>query len=115
MARLTLERNKLKHHQKVGMNLDGVFYPPDSEECQSVFTSVATLQNAMLRNIRPQKKDFQQGPVAEKALIHGYLYSTSSNELQLNVIDISLNDTIELAWKRQLNKLYLKEYLKPQV
>lgn len=44
----------------------------------------------------------------EKALIKAYPYVNHLNEIQLNVVEISVNDDIELAWKRQINKLYLK-------
>lgn len=64
------------------------------------------------RNIAHQKKVFLLGPVQQKALVMASLYLNQSKEVQLHVIDLSLNDEIELEFKRQLNKLYTNEYLK---
>lgn len=110
--RLTTERNKLKRKYEIGINVRGKFYPPDSLECQSILNNISNLHNMMLREMKKHRRVFQQGPIAEKALVHASLYQTAKNEIQLNILDISFDDNIELAWKRQLNKLYLKEYLK---
>lgn len=97
---------------EIGVNVKGTFYPPESQECQNILGSVSSLHHVMMRNVRNQKKEFHLGPIREKALIMASLYLNNDNEVQLYIIDISLDDKIELAWKRQLNKLYLKEYLK---
>lgn len=97
---------------ETGINIKGIFCPPESQECQGILSSVSTLHNVIMRNIKQQKKYFNLGPIREKALVMGSLYLNDQREIQLYIIDISLNDKIELAWKRQLNKLYLKEYLK---
>lgn len=112
-GRLTAERNKLRRKQEVGINLKGIFFPPESQECKTVLDSIANLHIMIDRNIKHQRKSFQLGPVSEKALILASLYRNPADEVQLCIHDISLDDSIELAWKRQLNKLYLKEYLKP--
>lgn len=94
------------------MNIHGRFFPPESNECKSVFKSILVLQNMIHRNLQLQNKEFHLGPIPEKTLILGFPYFNKSNEVQLNVIDISLNDKIELAWKQQLNRIYTNEYLK---
>ena len=107
-----MERNKAKNIHETGINIKGTYYPPESEECQSVIKNVSILHNAMMRNLRLRKKEFHLGPIQKKALILANLYLNNSNEVQLYIIDISLDDKIELVWKKQLNKLYIKEYLK---
>jgi len=97
---------------EIGVNLGGTFYPSESKECQEVLRSVSVLHNKMMLNIRRQNKKFNLGPIQEKALIMAGLYLNQDQEVQLYIIDISLDDKIELPWKRQLNKLYIKEYLK---
>lgn len=68
------------------------------------------------KNLRKKRKTFELGPISEKALILASLYTSQpSKEVHLNVIDISLDDKLELAWKRQLNNLYSRHYLKPKV
>lgn len=112
VAQLTVERNRAKKMQEIGVNVKGTYFPPDSKECQKILQSVSVLHNVVMRNIRRQKKEFQLGPIQEKALILASLYFNNENKIQLHIIDMSLDDKIELAWKQQLNKLYLKEYLK---
>lgn len=108
-----MERNRLKRKKEVGINIKGKFYPPNSSQCQAILRSCSILHNLIAENISAMRKDFQLGPLAKKALVLGNLYTSNKNgKIQMNIIDISLNDKIELAWKRQLNKLYLKEYTK---
>lgn len=112
-GRLTMEKNKLKRTTEVGINIKGKFYPPESSECQAVLRSCTILHSMIARNISEMKTDFQQGPVQKKALVLAHLYVNNKNgKVQLNIIDISLNDKIELAWKKQITKLYIKEYMK---
>lgn len=103
-----MERNKLKRKREVGINIRGEFHAPESQECQSIVNSISILHNIIARNAKQQQKDFKLGPMNEKALIKAYPYTNHLNETQLNVLEISLNDDIELAWKRQINKLYSK-------
>lgn len=97
---------------EIGINLGGTFYPPESEECKEVLRSVSVLHNKTMLNIRRQSKKFNLGPIQEKSLIMARLYLNQGQDVQLSIIDLSLDDKIELSWKRQLNKLYIKEYLK---
>jgi hypothetical protein len=110
---LTVNRNKLRQKRETGININGKFIPPQSEECKSVLKHISIVQNMTFENIRRQRKKFELGPLSEKALVLGSLYKVSTQEVHVNVIDITLNDKLELAWKRQLNNLYTKQYLKP--
>lgn len=107
-----MEKNKLKRKKEIGINIRGIFYPPESDECKSVIDSITNLHHMVSRNLAHQKKHFLLGPVQQKALVMASLYLNQSKEVQLHVIDLSLNDEIELEFKRQLNKLYTNEYLK---
>lgn len=108
-GRLTIERNKLKRKREVGLNLRGEFLAPDTQECKSILRNISILQNVISRNQNSSQKSFQLGPMKEKALIKAFLYPNYSNEVQLNIIEITPNDDIELAWKRQINRLYHKQ------
>lgn len=103
-----MERNKLKRKKEVGINIRGEFHAPESQECRSILNSISILHNIIARHAIQQRRDFKLGPMSEKALIKAYLYSNHLNETQLNIVEMSLNDDIELAWKRQINKLYSK-------
>jgi hypothetical protein len=108
-----MERNKLIRKKEVGINIKGKFYPPESRECKAILRSLTILHSMIARNVSGLRKDFQQGPLQKKALVLANLYTNNKNgKVQLNIIDISQNDKIELAWKRQISKLYLKEYMK---
>lgn len=111
-GRLTLERNKVRQTKDVGINIKGVFHPPESQEYNEIISSIAKVHSAVGRNIKHHKKEFSLGPALKKALIFASLYATNDKQIQLHIIDLTFNDDIELAWKQQLNKLYLKEYLK---
>lgn len=80
--------------------------------CQSIIKSISILQAVTIENVREKKMSFLLGPMVEKALIHASLYKSKEGDVQLYITDISSDDEMELAWKRQLNKLYLKEYLR---
>ena len=108
-----MEKNKLRRKEEVGVNVRGKFYPPDSNECQTVLESCRILNNMTARNIIQRNRNFQQGPLKQKSLVFVNLFTNNRNgNTELNIIDIYPNDKIELAWKRQLNKLYMKTYLK---
>lgn len=111
-GRLTLNKNRLKQKQEIGLNIRGNFLPPESDACQAAFKSIEVLHNIIHRNLQLQRKEFQLGPIPKKTLILGFPYVNLSKQVQLHVVDISLNDKIELAWKQQLNRIYMKDYLK---
>lgn len=106
-----MERNKLKRKKEIGINVGGKFHRPESEMNLSIMKNLSILQAATVRNVREQSMSFLLGPIKQKALIQATPYKNNKNEVQLSIIEISLDDEIELAFKRQLNKLYLKEYL----
>jgi hypothetical protein len=112
-GRLTTMKNKLKRKEEVGFNIKGEFHPPDSPLCRSIVDSCRILHNSIANNLKAKRVDLRQGPQAEKALIFGNLFTNhTTGKIQFNIIDLSLNDHLELPWKRQLNKLYLKTYSK---
>ena len=112
-GRLTMEKNKLKRKEEVGVNIRGKFYPPESKECHNVLESCRILNNMTAKNIIEKRRKFEQGPLKQKCLVFVNLYTNNKNgKNELNIINIYPNDKIELAWKRQLNKLYMKTYLK---
>lgn len=114
-ARLTLDKNWLKQKRKVGLNIRGKFLPPDSVECQSLIKSAAVVQSMTEHNIQHQSKEFPLGPIPEKVQIHGFPYKVGSDQIQLHVVAINRDDKIELAWKRELNRVYENVYLKKTI
>lgn len=80
---------------------------------QNLLESVKMVTRATFREASKLVTQFPLGPMKQKALVLGNLYmSEQEQSLQLNVIDLSPNDDAELAWKRQLNLLYEREYFK---
>jgi hypothetical protein len=112
-GRLTTEKNRLKRKEEVGLNLGGNYFPPDTQLCKSIFSSCQILHNTINKNLKERRFDVQQGPILEKVLVFGNLFTyNESGKIGFNIIDISPNDSLELSWKRQINKLYLKNYSK---
>lgn len=94
------------------MNVRGKYLDPKTNECQNILETVSRFQKMIEKNIVEQTNDYQLGPVAQKALVLARPYKTASNETQLHIYEISLNDNIELYWKNSLNKVYRNQYLK---
>ncbi|CRL00293.1 CLUMA_CG013566, isoform A [Clunio marinus] len=109
--RLNVLNNQLNRAKEIGINLKGTFHSPDSSECQEILQNISDLNSMTSSNIEHMRKVYQLGPIQQKALILATLYKTDENNVQLNMLDMSLNDRIELLWKQQLNRLYRKEYL----
>lgn len=71
------------------------------------------MNNSTKKEVSKLLTEFRLGPMNEKALVLGNLYMKENEQQpQLNVIDLSPNDEAELYWKRQLNLIYEREYLK---
>ncbi|CAO1356757.1 unnamed protein product [Diamesa serratosioi] len=109
---LTIEKNRLSRLRETGINVNGKYLDPQTKECQKVLQSVQRFQLMIHKNIDKQKHDYHLGPIAEKALLLARPYKTQTGETQLYIYDISLNDKIELYWKRSLSKIYNNQYLK---
>jgi hypothetical protein len=110
-AIFTREANQLKRRRETGINIQGKFYPQESEESQFVFDSVTNLMHMIDKNLKQLHKKFQQGRLKEKVLVYAKPFSFHDS-IRLHIIDIWECDQIELAWKRNLNKIYNTQYLK---
>lgn len=110
-ATLTREVNQLKQRRETGVNIQGIFYPAESEESQFVFNSVGNLQKMIDKNLQHLHKKFNQGPMKEKVLVYAKPF-TFHDSIRLHIIDLWECDQMELTWKRSLNKLYNTQYLK---
>lgn len=110
-AIFTREINQLKRRRETGINIQGKFYSPESEESQFVFNSVRNLQLMIDKNLQHLHKKFQQGPLKEKVLVYAkpFLFHDT---VRLHIIDLEECDHLELTWKRNMNKFYKSQYLK---
>ncbi len=110
-AIFTREENQLKRRRETGINVNGRFYPPESEESQYVFSSVSNLQQMIQKNLHQLHRKYQQGPLKQKVLMHAKPFKFH-NTIRLYIIDFWENDKMELSWKRNLSKFYRNFYLK---
>lgn len=110
-AIFTREVNQLKRRRETGINIQGKFYPSESEESQFVFNSVNNLQHMIEKNLKQAHKRFQQGPLKEKVLVYAKPFSFHDT-IRLHIIDLFECDNYELTWKRNLNKIYSTQYIK---
>lgn len=110
-ATLTREVNQLNAKKGTGFNIDGTFFGAGSEESQFICSSVSNLQKMIDKNLQHLHKEFHQGPLKQKVLVYAKPF-TFHNSIRLHIIDLWQCDHIELAWKRNLNKIYSTQYLK---
>lgn len=96
-----------------GIRLNNETINTKSKEFNEAFQNAEKISQ-IIKNLISQKLiKLQLGVVKEKAILIGipYFYENESI-MHLNVISLQLNDEIELPWKRQLNLLYERQYLK---
>lgn len=84
-----------------------------ADTSKDLIESIKVVNHATSKEASKLVTHFPLGPMRQKAIILGNLFMSEKEQgLQLNVIDLSPNDSAELCWKRQLNLLYEREYLK---
>lgn len=110
-AIFTREVNQLKRRRETGVNIQGKFYPSESEESQFVYNSVNNLQHMIEKNLKHVHKKFHQGPLKQKVLVYAKPFSFHDTT-RLHIIDLFECDNFELTWKRNLNKIYSTQYIK---
>ncbi|KAG5678311.1 hypothetical protein PVAND_007997 [Polypedilum vanderplanki] len=110
---MTIKKNELQRREKeTGINLRGTHYDMNSVECQKFLKNLKGLQEMIQKNFCKTEKVFPLGILKENCLVYAFPFVNNNQEIRLNVIDLTQNDSLELLWKRNLNRLYNDYYQK---
>lgn len=91
--------------QNTGINVHGKYLAPETDQCQKILETISIMHQMIANNIAANSEDYQLGEQAEKALVLGSPFKTSTNETQLRIWEFTLDDKIELYWKNSLGKI----------
>lgn len=95
--------------QNTGINVSGKYLAPETDQCQKILETISNMHQMIANNIAVNSIDYHLGEQAEKALVLGSTFQTSTNEIKLRIWEFSLNDKIEHYWKNSLGKIYRKQ------